>query len=85
MAAVVAGGSCQLDSATVYSEQLDSEAIYGVREPTGFTRATINCRPSVAGVTGGEARLVVDSVTWGYTGLQTIPLCGQQPGTNIQY
>jgi len=48
---------------------LDSDRIYGVREPEGFTPTNLTCPD--------DSRIVVTSVSFGYSDLSSIPLCGE--------
>ena len=48
---------------------LDSDRIYGVREPEGFARQNLTCQQGT--------NIVINSVRFGYTDLDQIPLCGE--------
>merc|ERR1712055_1130060 len=48
---------------------LDSDRIYGVREPEGFTPENLTCP--------ADTKIVVTSVSFGYSDLSSIPLCGE--------
>ena len=48
---------------------LDSDRIYGVREPEGFARQNLTCPQGT--------NIVINSVRFGYSELGQIPLCGE--------
>jgi len=48
----------------------DSDRIYGVREPEGFTRDNISCP--------AQFSILVTSVSFGYKNSKEIPLCGEE-------
>jgi len=48
---------------------LDSDRIYGVREPEGFAPQNLTCQYG--------AQIVINTVRFGYTELGQIPLCGE--------
>jgi len=49
---------------------LDSDRIYGVREPEGFTPQNLTCQQGT--------HIEINSVRFGYSDLEQIPLCGEE-------